>query len=415
MVNIAVVFFTKRGRLFTLAHEIAQGARETGATVSLYRVPGFDDEESDRFASAVQATPVITPSKLKDFDGIIFGAPCRQGRFASQMIDFLDNFAQDATLSSILEGKAVSAFTSTGGIQRGHGGHEHALQNMHSTFLQLGMVVCGLPPSKEMDRAELASPYGVTMGGGAGSGGRDLSDAETALARAQGRHTAEVARTLRPPVQLIYWNWKGRAEMTRLLLQAGGIPFEESNLRDLDEFESFASQFFRDMPDFQPLKQLSVAQLPILVDGTTVVSHSQAVARYVARKAGLYGSSFEEAALIDITFEAAEEIRTKFYHASFAVDKETRLNEFAKSSRVDFGRFEYDLKSAEAKGNGLYFVGGKLSLADVVVYSIMKSVRTTLPQSISRFQYLSRFITAMDDIFVAAKHKKGFVATPTKY
>lgn len=109
-----------------------------------------------------------------------------------------------------------------GGIGRGYGGHEHVLQNLHSTFLQLGMVVCGLPPCGEremqdrlqelivsvdhMDKAGLAGPLGITMAGAAGSGGRSLDASEVHLARLQGRHTATMARTVRSPMQLIYWS-----------------------------------------------------------------------------------------------------------------------------------------------------------------------------------------------------------------
>lgn len=38
-----------------------------------------------------------------------------------------------------------------------------------------------------MDNVELASPYGVCMGGEAGSGARELEEAEAALAYEQGR------------------------------------------------------------------------------------------------------------------------------------------------------------------------------------------------------------------------------------
>lgn len=76
--------------------------------------------------------------------------------------------------------------------------------------------------------------------------------------------------------------------MTRILLQVAGIPYEETNLRDLSEFQQFSKRFVEDRSVTQTLSNLSVAQLPVLVDGSIVISHSQAVARYVARKAGKY-------------------------------------------------------------------------------------------------------------------------------
>jgi len=196
-VKIFVIFFTRRGRLYTLSKKIAEGAMNVpGVDVEIFRVEDVEDETSDRFAEEVLQVPIITPDRLKECDGFILGSPGRQGHPCAQVTNFLDGLAKEQHTGTLV-GKVAGAFTSTGGVGRGHGGHEHILQNFHSTFLQYGMVVTGVPPHPVMDSADLASPYGVCMGGGAGSGGRDLAESEKVLALAQGEAVARYAKVMK--------------------------------------------------------------------------------------------------------------------------------------------------------------------------------------------------------------------------
>lgn len=201
--KVAVVYFSLRGRLATLAHVIAEGAKTIpGAVVSVYRIqdPVVGDDP-DKFDARVLAVPVATKEALVEHDCIIIGAPGRQGGFAGEVRLFLDSlaeFQEPLGGPSKLMGKVGGAFTSVGGQGRGFGGHEAILQQFHATFLQHGMVVVGVPPQQAMHTEAYATPFGVVMAGRFRSGGgRDgLHEGEVKLAYSQGAWAAQVTKHL---------------------------------------------------------------------------------------------------------------------------------------------------------------------------------------------------------------------------
>jgi NAD(P)H dehydrogenase (quinone) len=142
-----------------------------------------------------QRAPIATIDELADYDAIIFGSPTRFGNMAAQMRNFLDQTAkmwQDGTLI----GKVGGVFTSTA---TQHGGHETTVTAFHTTLLHHGMVIVGVPHScpELMTMSEISggSPYGASTL--AGSDGKRMPSAnELAIARFQGRHTAEIAKRL---------------------------------------------------------------------------------------------------------------------------------------------------------------------------------------------------------------------------
>mmetsp|Transcript_64137 Transcript_64137/g.202917 ORF Transcript_64137/g.202917 Transcript_64137/m.202917 type:complete len:222 (+) Transcript_64137:272-937(+) len=212
--KVAVIYFSRRGRLVTLTNVIAEGARQVqGAEVTVYRVRdavGGDCDEA--FEEGVLDAPVIQPQDLLEADAIIIGAPGRQGGMCAEVRFFLDQLADFQTTPNpgssgqsygLLKGKVGSAFTSVGGQGRGYGGHEAILMSFHSTFLQHGMLVAGVPPTPVMEDALMASPFGTCMAGKARtvdcngvSKLRSLSESEVKLAYAQGEWVAQIAKQL---------------------------------------------------------------------------------------------------------------------------------------------------------------------------------------------------------------------------
>ncbi|KAK9818362.1 hypothetical protein WJX72_011333 [[Myrmecia] bisecta] len=206
--KVAVIYYSLRGRLVTLAHVIAEGACNIpGAEVNLYRVqdPIRGDNE-EHYDEGVLDAPVITLQVVREADAIIIGAPGRQGGMCGEMRLFLDGWAQfqlegrtsgKAGINGGLKGKVGSAFTSVGGLGRGFGGHEAILQSFHATFLQHGMVVIGTPPSMLMEDALMATPFGIVMAGKeTATSVPSLSEAEVKLAYGMGEWTAQIAKLL---------------------------------------------------------------------------------------------------------------------------------------------------------------------------------------------------------------------------
>jgi NAD(P)H dehydrogenase (quinone) len=197
MPKVLVLYYSTYGHIEQMAEAVAAGARETGATVDIKRVPETVPEEIARasYFKLDQAAPVAKIADLENYDAIIIGTPTRFGRISSQMASFLDQ-AGGLWMRGALNGKVGATFNSTASQ---HGGQETSLFSIITNLLHFGMVVVGLPYSfqgqMKLDEVTGGSPYGATTIA-AGDGSRQPTENELAGARFQGRHVAEIAAKL---------------------------------------------------------------------------------------------------------------------------------------------------------------------------------------------------------------------------
>ena len=197
MPKILVLYYSTYGHIETLAHAIADGARSTGATVDVKRVPETAPLDIARAAGfkLEQAAPIAQIADLAGYDAVIVGVGTRFGRMASQMASFLDQ-AGGLWASGALNGKVGSAFVSTASQ---HGGQETTLFSVITNLLHFGMVVVGLPYAFQgqmrLDEVTGGSPYGATtIAGGAGQRAPSALDLEGA--KHQGKLIAHTAQRL---------------------------------------------------------------------------------------------------------------------------------------------------------------------------------------------------------------------------
>jgi NAD(P)H dehydrogenase (quinone) len=197
MAKVLVLYYSSYGHVETLANAIAEGARSTGATVDVKRVPETApaDVAKAAYFKVDQTAPIATVDELANYDAIIVGTPTRFGRMASQMASFLDQ-AGGLWARGALNGKVGGAFTSTASQ---HGGQEVTLFSIITNLMHFGMTIVGLPYSHQgmMTLAEVVggSPYGATTIAG-GDGKRQPSAIELAGAHHQGMLTAQAAEKL---------------------------------------------------------------------------------------------------------------------------------------------------------------------------------------------------------------------------
>ncbi len=197
MSKVLILYYSTYGHVEKLAAAVAAGARETGATVDIKRVPETAPEVVAKAAhfKLDQVAPVAAIEDLANYDAIIIGGPTRFGRMASQMATYLDQ-AGGLWAKGVLNGKVGSAFTSTASQ---HGGQEMNLFSTITNLFHFGMVVVGLPYSfgglTEMGEVTGGTPYGATTMAGP-DGSRQPSENELAGARFQGRHVAEIANRI---------------------------------------------------------------------------------------------------------------------------------------------------------------------------------------------------------------------------
>src|SRR5271154_7516672 len=125
MARVLVLYYSAYGHIETMAHAVAEGAREAAAHVDVKRVPELVPEEVARRAhfKLDQSAPIARVEELTNYDAIIVGTGTRFGRISSQMASFLDQ-AGGLWMRGALHGKVGGAFSSSG---TQHGGQEMTL------------------------------------------------------------------------------------------------------------------------------------------------------------------------------------------------------------------------------------------------------------------------------------------------
>ncbi len=197
MARILILYYSAYGHIEAMANAVALGARETGATVDIKRVPELVPLEIAKASGYKldQPAPIAKVEDLANYDAIIIGTGTRFGRVSSQMANFLDH-AGGLWAKGALIGKVGGAFTSTA---TQHGGQETTLFSIITNLLHFGMVVVGLnygfAGQMRLDQITGGSPYGATTITGS-DGNRRPSENELAGAHYQGRVVAETANKL---------------------------------------------------------------------------------------------------------------------------------------------------------------------------------------------------------------------------
>ncbi|KAI8521856.1 hypothetical protein Bbelb_016100 [Branchiostoma belcheri] len=181
-----------------------------------------------------------------------------------------------------------------------------------------------------------------------------------------------------PSYKLTYFDGRGRAELCRLLLAAGGIEYEDNRLPQ------------EEWPGFQP--KTPFGQLPIMeVDGT-MLCQSNSVARFLARETGLAGKTSLDQAKVDMIMEGAVPLFQKAGDIMMGEGDEAKKAEKKKDFEENFApKFFADMeKLAGEKG---YFVSDLLTAADIAFYANYEAIKDfmTLP-SFEKFPKLKKVV-----------------------
>jgi NAD(P)H dehydrogenase (quinone) len=201
-VKVQIVFYSMYGHIYRLAEAEAEGARQVpGADVQIFQVAETLPAEVLAKMGAVEAKkafahiPLADPKRLAEADAILIGTPTRYGSTVAQMQAFIDSTGPLWTAGALI-GKMAGGFTSTASQ---HGGQETTLLSLYTFFIHQGMAVTGVPYSNPelLTLAEISggTPYGASTITGP-RGERLPSENELKIARAQGKHIAQLAAKL---------------------------------------------------------------------------------------------------------------------------------------------------------------------------------------------------------------------------
>ena len=193
MVKLAVIFYSMGGTNVQLSKWAAEGAKEAGAEVKVFKVkelaPESAIEGNEAWKATVEATkdiPEVTPDDLEWADAIIFSVPTRFGNMPSQMKQFLDTTG-GLWAQGKLVNKVVSAMSSA---QNPHGGQEATILSLYTTMYHWGAIVAAPGYSDPVTFAAGGNPYGTSVT--VDQDGNMVEDVEAAV-KYQAKRTVTVA------------------------------------------------------------------------------------------------------------------------------------------------------------------------------------------------------------------------------
>lgn len=194
MPTILILYYSHTGAIAKMAHFIARGVEEAGATAKLRTVPKVSTViEATEEAIPTQGPPYAIHDDLVNCDGLILGSPGYFGNMASPLKYFLEGTSA-LWLSGALAGKPAAVFTSTGSL---HGGQETTLFSMMLPLFHHGALLVGIPYTEpQLNQTKSGgTPYGPSHVAGL-QNEFAITEEEQQLCKALGKRVAEIALCL---------------------------------------------------------------------------------------------------------------------------------------------------------------------------------------------------------------------------
>ena len=201
-------------------------------------------------------------------------------------------------------------------------------------------------------------------------------------------------------LKLTYFDFHGgRGEPARIALSMGGITFEDERVKGTDwERRKPGTPF---------------GALPLLEKDGELLAQSNAINRYVGRLTNLYPSDPWQAALCDEIMEAVEDITSKIAATMFLSDEQKKMQ---RKALVE-GPLPFYLarlqQRLEAHG-GRHFAGGKLSVADLKVFVLIRQLKSGVLDHVPA-DLPDRIAPKLSEHYERIKNEPGVKAYYAKY
>jgi glutathione S-transferase len=191
---------------------------------------------------------------------------------------------------------------------------------------------------------------------------------------------ATETKTETPKYELTYFNGRGLGEPARLLFASAGVAFTDVRVEQ------------KDWPTLKPTTPFG--QIPTLKVGGQTFGQSGAINRFIARETGQFGASELEALAIDSLVEFTNDLRAVFNpirQLTDGDDKKTKIEAFFKSSVPAFAAKYIAILSANGGGTG-WFVGSKISLADIYIFNTLAYLQEFDKEYLSAYAVLAGLV-----------------------
>tara|TARA_B110000967_G_C18843993_1_gene540933 strand:- start:267 stop:899 length:633 start_codon:yes stop_codon:yes gene_type:complete len=165
-------------------------------------------------------------------------------------------------------------------------------------------------------------------------------------------------------MKLVYFNGRGMAETSRLILAASGSEYEDYRypleIIDMKTYKFNRDEFDNDKKN--GLLNKSMGKVPFLIINGKTISQSKSIERYLANKFSMMGDNDEEKALIDSYCEYIRDFKTAYQKSKKNNEVEKWFSETLPDKLMEF---ETLLNENE------YNVNCNLNLAEISMYSFL--------------------------------------------
>lgn len=168
--------------------------------------------------------------------------------------------------------------------------------------------------------------------------------------------------TMAKPMELGYWNLRGRGNPLRLALEVAGVDYTERRFESMKAWHEYRDG---------ALAATGVVPFPslpyLVVDDKTGVCQSRVILRYIAERHGFGGESEAKRIAAAMVQEEAGDLILAYIKVAYADDMEAaRKEQVAGTVHTHLGRLEAFLGDKEWIAGGEGFTYGDLVMYDIL-------------------------------------------------
>ncbi|XP_052587471.1 glutathione S-transferase Mu 7 [Peromyscus californicus insignis] len=199
------------------------------------------------------------------------------------------------------------------------------------------------------------------------------------------------------PMTLGYWDIRGLAHAIRMLLEYTDSSYEEKRYTMGDAPDYDQSQWLNEKFKLG----LDFPNLPYLIDGSHMITQSNAILRYLARKHNLCGETEEERIRVDILENQLMDNRMVLarlcYNTDFEKLKPGYLEQLPEMMRL----------YSEFLGKRPWFAGDKITFVDFIAYDVLERNQVFEPKCLEAFPNLKDFISRFEGLKKISDYMKS--------
>ena len=182
--------------------------------------------------------------------------------------------------------------------------------------------------------------------------------------------------------ELWYFNARGRAEPIRMMFVVSGTEYEDHRVKR------------EDWTAVKATGDLPFGQMPVLfVDGIPI-AQTNAIMRYLAKKLDLSGRNDYENAQCLMYAEGIGDFMMKMRPIFMEQDAEEKKKKIVEAQKTFIPEFLTTYtKFYVANENSAWFIGSKMTWADIIIYNTLESLDEQHPEVMSQFPKLNTFMT----------------------